>query len=426
MNRHKVLIIALLLAASLAACGKAAGPEMRSENVTIKNRGTYFEVTLDFGSGASHREVGKELGVKILETVPEYEASLDSYLSEISKDNNTYNLFMKRVKDIKPQLDKEYRDEIEGMASSFSGQEKNIRGDGKLSEDEVYLVNLCPDIARLTQCSALGVYGDRSESGQDISMRILDWFAGSQNQLSRYHAVSRFKNSDKSISTIGYLGYMGCISGFNDDKVFGAILDSPTKEEYSSKQKMSYPFDLRHALENTSTLDSAASFLKSPDRNYTYGHLIFFSDPNSSKVLENNISGKEESLRELRTDKSRLNDGIEWNISDSVGCVNSFLLKGNMDNHSVSLSNTARLDSMKKVLQGKGNRISQEEMKELASYYTGDSPGLQENGSLYNIKTQQIIVFEPGKDDYRVFFRPAKGEPPLKPAFEKISASFGN
>lgn len=142
--------------------------------------------------------------------------------------------------------------------------------------------------------------------------------------------------------------------------------------------------------------------------------------------LENNISGKEESLRELRTDKSRLNDGIEWNISDSVGCVNSFLLKGNMDNHSVSLSNTARLDSMKKVLQVKGDRISQEEMKELASYYTGDRPGLQENGSLYNIKTQQIIVFEPGKADYRVFFRPTKGEPPVKPVFEKISAAFGN
>jgi len=426
MNRHSILIIALLLTVSLAGCGKAAGPDLSSKNVTIKNRGTYFEVTLDFSRGASHLEMGKELGLKIVETVPEYEASLDSYLSEISKDTDTYNLFIKRVNDIRPQLDKEYRDEIEGMASSFSGQGKNIRGDGKLSEDEVYLMNLCPDIARFTQCSALGVYGERSESGHDISMRILDWFAGSQNQLSRYHAVCRFQNSEKSIATIGYLGYMGCISGFNDDKVFGAILDSPTMETYSSKQKESYSFDLRHALENSRTIAAAAGYLKSQDRNYTYGHLIFFSDPNISKVLENNISGKADGIRALRTDKSRLNTSIEWNISDSVGCVNSFLLKGNMDNHSVSLSNTARFDSMKKELQGKGDRISQEEMKELASYYTGDSPGLQEDGDLYNIKTQQIIVFEPGKADYRVFFRPAREEIPVKPVFQKIPASFGD
>lgn len=418
-----ILIIAVLIVALSGAIISANGA-VNVEHVAIENKGTHYEVILNFNSEKSHENVGKEYGAKILKSIPDYEAVMDSYIAEVAADDDTYDLFMKRVNDIKPQIDKAYCDEIRGIASNFTGKDQDIRGDGKLSTNEMFLMNLCPDVARPTQCCAMGVYGDRTKTNDNIGFRILDWYEGSQSQLAKIQAVVVFKNSKKSICTIGYLGYMGCISGFNDNKVFGAILDSGTGEPYTSQSERSYPLDLRHALEHYTTIDGVASYLKSPVRNYTYGHLIFFSDSKVSKVLENNISGKTNSLREVRTEKSEFNDGITWDIDNSLGTVNSYLLKGNLDNQKGNPYNTERFNSMKSELKGKGDKLMLNDIKKIASFYRGEAPGLQEDGDLYNVRTQQIIVFEPSKCEYQVFFRPVSGILPKVPVFEKISVSF--
>ena len=395
-----------------------------TQRVTITDKGSHYEVILDFKGEKSHEKIGKEYGSQILKAVPQYEALVDSYLAEITGNDEVYKLMLQRVNDIVPQVDKDYVDEIKGIASNFTGKDDNVRGDGKLSTGEMFLMNLCPDVVRPSQCCGAGVYGDKTENNDNMSMRILDWHAGSKNQLVQIQSVVTFNNSKKSICTIGYLGYVGCISAFNDNKVFGAILDSSTGEEYSSESKRSYPFDLRHALENYTTINGVAAYLKSPVRNYTYGHLIFLSDDKVTKVLENNISGKENSLRDVRTEKSELNEGITWDIVDSVGTVNSFMLKGNLDNHSKNPSNTNRFYSMKKVLKEQGEKFTFDNMKAVASYYQGDEPGLQMDGDLYNTRTQQIIVFEPFKSRYEVFFRPKSGNLPKVPVFEKIPVLF--
>ncbi len=395
-----------------------------TQRVTVTAKGSHYEVVLNFKGEKSHEKIGKEYGSQILKAVPQYEALVDSYLAEITSNDVVYNLMLQRVKDILPQVDKDYVDEIKGIASNFTGKEDNVRGDGKLSTSEMFLMNLCPDAVRPSQCCGAGVYGDKSENNNNIGMRILDWHAGSKNQLVGIQSVVTFKNSKKSICTIGYLGYMGCISAFNDNKVFGAILDSSTGDEYSSESKRSYPFDLRHALENYTTINGVAAYLKSPVRNYTYGHLIFLSDDKVTKVLENNISGKENSLRDVRTEKSELNEGITWDISDSVGCVNSFMLKGNFDNHSNNPFNTNRFYSMKKVLKEQGEKFTFDNMKVVASYYQGEEPGPQKEGDLYNTSTQQIMVFEPANNRYEVFFRPLSGNLPKVPVFEKIPVLF--
>lgn len=394
------------------------------QRVTITDKGSHYEVVLNFKGEKSHEKMGREYGSQILKANPKYEALVDSYLAEITMNDEVYNAMLKRVNDIIPQIDKDYVDEIKGLASNFTGKNENVRGDGKLSTGEMFLMNLCPDVVRPSQCCAAGVYGDKTEKNDNLSMRILDWYAGSENQLVKIQSVVTYKNSDKSICTIGYLGYMGCISAFNDNKVFGAILDSGTGEEYTSENKRSYPFDLRHALENYTTLNGVAAYLKSPVRNYTYGHLIFLSDSTVSKVLENNISGKENSLREVRTGKSELNRGISWDIDNAIGSVNSFMLKGNLDNHSDNPSNTNRLASMKKVIKEQGEKFTFDNMKAVAAYYQGDKPGLQKDGDLYNTTTQQIIVFEPSISRYEVFFKPLSEDLPKVPVFEKIPVLF--
>lgn len=120
--------------------------------------------------------------------VPNYEALVDSYIAE-NLNINFYNGVLYRVNELKPQLQKEYADEIQGMAEVFSGGDQNIRKDNKLSKDEFFLFNLFPDAARSTQCSIVSVFGSRSATHNTIVGRNLDWFGGSKNQLPKIQAV---------------------------------------------------------------------------------------------------------------------------------------------------------------------------------------------------------------------------------------------
>ncbi len=424
MKKYLGFGIIIILVMNLVGCTNNKEPFLSNEPISIINRGTYFEIVLDFTTGKSNYDMGAEYGAMILKAIPEYELILDSYIAEMAGNNQDYNYLLARVIDIKPQVHQDYVDEIEGIASNFSGLDQNIRGDGKLSTEELFLINLFPDVVRSAQCSAFSVFGERSETKETITARILDWYSGKENQLARIQAVVTYKNSAKSFCTIGYAGYIGCISGFNDDRVFGSILDAGTGMTYSSLNKYSYPMDLRYALENYQTMDDIADFLKSPDRKYAYSHLVFLSDPSESKVLENNIGGGGNNIRDIRTEKSKLNDNIVWDISDSIGCVNSFVLRGNFDNHSNFLYNTARYQSMKNELKSKGEEVSIDEIKSIASYYSGKAPGEQTNGDLYNTGTQQIIIFEPGKLNLEVFFKPANDTLPVVPLYENITVSF--
>jgi len=115
--------------------------------VTITNKGTHFEVIQDYTEGISHFEMGKQMYQQIISSFPEYDKIVDSYLAELFDDQNVYNLMLSRADDIKPQIPVQYRDEIDGMGSEVS-ETKNVVGDGKLSSDEIYLMQLLPDIAR--------------------------------------------------------------------------------------------------------------------------------------------------------------------------------------------------------------------------------------------------------------------------------------
>lgn len=417
-------VLVFVLSALLSSCTSKTEEEKSKDSVTITDKGSHYEVTLDFQSKISHKKVGEEYASKILQKVPNYEALMDSYLKELVGSDDNLNVFLNRVNDIKPQINQDYKDEIEGMASKFSGSNKDVLGDGKISLDELYLINLIPDVVRGTQCSALGVYGQRSETKHDMTARLLDWIPGSQNQFLKVQAVTTFKNGSKSICTIGILGYIGVASGFNDNKVFSAILDSNTGGQYSSKSKDSYPLDIRYALENYDTLDKVADYLKSPERNYAFGHVIFLSDPDTSKVLENNVSLAANSMRSIRTGDSELTSGIEWGISNSVASVNSFILKGNYSVLSNIKANTARWDSLKKQLLLMGDTVSLSELKEVATYHDSTSHGYQDEGNIYNTGTIQIIIFEPYNLDLQVFFRPKYGSLPNAPEFEKIEVPF--
>jgi hypothetical protein len=396
----------------------------KSETVQIWDRGTHYKVNINFSKKPCHWEVGVEYGKQLRKQMPKFEALVDSYLAEITGNDYGYRIMLGRAKDIEPQVSREYLDEISGLGKTICSTMEAIRGDNKLSPDELLLYNLVPDVARGTQCSAVGVFGSRSASRKTIMARVLDFYTGSQNQLPKLQAVTYItyntKNDTQSICLIGFLGYFGVISGLNG-QVFAAILDSTSGAAYSSQGKRSYPMDLRFALENKDHLHEVAGYMSESVKNYSYNHLIALADSWGFHVLENNISGTGSDIhRALRNDCSPLNDGITWGIRDAVACVNSFVLKGNHDNHTINPNNMARWAKIKELLAAQ-DVFTRADLKKLISYHYGPEPGSQLNGDLYNVNTQQIVIYEPDSLSLEVFFRPKNTKLPVEPLFETVS-----
>jgi len=290
---------------------------------------THYRVVID-AIGRSHYDIGQDYARKTLQAVPGWEAIVASYIWEIVNFGGfNYNELLNRVNDIKPQIPQDYRDELEGFYSMLSNTADNIMGDNKVSKDELYLINLIPDIIDYSQCSAVSVFGGLSATGSTITGRNLDWSDGLGHEFAQLQAVVIIKNGSQSVCLIGYLGFMGAITALNDNGVFAGILLSPLVG-YDSTDKRSYPFDIRYVLENYSTLDDVADYLKDVSRKYTFSHLVFLSDATVSKVVENDVS---DTINDgsVRVYDSMLNASVEaWPpaIDFSIGAVNSFVLDG--------------------------------------------------------------------------------------------------
>lgn len=389
------------------------GPALYSEKgVEITDEGRYFNVVLDYTQGLNRKEMGEAYGRAILNMVPDYTKLLDSYLSE-SHNKIEYRYTMYDNEGLRTQIDEEYADELDGLSEVISKGASDERNDDKVSKNEIYLYNLMADTIG-TQCSFVSVYGERSSTGSTIAGRNLDWFGGSKNQISQFQAVVTYKYADREVVSIGYLGFMGIISGINDANSFAAILVSPTGEAYDSQGKRSYPLDLRKALETCRGIDSIADYMKDSKHYYALNHIIALSDENKSIVLENNFSGFGPNdmrvRRAVRTEDSKLNNGINWGIKNAVGSVNSFLLYGNYDNHTHESSNTDRWETMKKTLLSCGNTVTPEKLQSVITHINGEIGAASESGCLYNRETTQMIIFQPKTRNLSVYFRPKNSE----------------
>lgn len=421
MKRISKVIILFFINLCLVLNLTCFGSDAENKPVTIINKGNYFNVVLDFNGGYTHQQMGVEYAKQIKEILPEYEALVDSYITEITFDNNIYQVMLQRAKDLKPKVNQDYLDEVEGMAGQFSGGDNNVRGDNKISRDELYFFNLVPDVVRQTQCSGVVVFGETSATHQTMVARNLDWYGGSANQIPKIQAFITIKQKSKSVYLIGYLGYQGVITGFNEHHVFAAIFDSLTGTPYTSNDKNSYPLDLRYALENNADLTGVAGYMKDSSRNYTFNHLIFLADPQNGQVLENNFSGCETAKRELRSSISALNPGINWEIKDAVGAVNSFLLSGNCDNQTQNPINIKRWINLREQLLTKLPKgVTWKELKELITFHQGQTPGAMEEGDLYNQLNQQSIIFTPKTMQLEIFFHPQNAGLPSQPVFTKV------
>jgi hypothetical protein len=431
--KKKILctLLVLIISSSFFGCNKNKKEEATSiknniQPVVIENMDNkYYKIVIDYNTGLSNKDMGEYLGKELKSKIPDYEKRVDSYIKGLLK-GNAEQLFISYSKVILKNLQKEYADELDGFAQQMSGGQEDVAGDGKLSKNEIYMMNSIIDSdVRPSACSAFSVYGSKTLDGKCITGRNVDWVP--TEDLQSLTAVTIFKNGDKSICSIGFAGLMGVLTGFNQSKVFAAILDSPAVYTKNYEDVRSYPFDLRYALENNKSIDNAGAFMTDKNHNYFRDHLIFLSDSNTSKVLENDLrSYGLDKRRDLRTETSELSGNIEWGIADSVATVNAFMLKGNNEDGMTAKSNSERWASFKRLVSEKESKYTFDDVKGIMSFTNpiNGQPGLQSAGSIYNKGTSQSIIFKPDEMKLEAAFAP-KGAPlPLKPDYISISVDF--
>jgi hypothetical protein len=131
--------------------------------------------------------------------------------------------------------------------------------------------------------------------------------------------------------------------------------------------------------------------------------------------------------RELRTDISELNPGIEWDYENIVVAVSAFMLLGNHDNFTDCLIATARLESYKALLDDalSDGIISFEEVKEIQCYCGDDGePTDMIEGDLYNQGTRRIVIFQFDPLRLEIYFCGSQSDSPGAMQFVQIDVLF--
>lgn len=387
--------------------------------VTINKKQSYYDVTLDF-SNSSHYEVAKAYGEAIMKIYPEYAMIMEPYIYEnvnsILQDlDGDYTVLRRRMKEILPQVREEYRMEMEGLSDSIATTDNGFVLDNQLSKDEVWLMNLIPDIIRPTNCSGIAVYGNKSDTGATITGRILEWGLGNESQVSSAQAVVHFKNGEKSFTSFTILGLLDALSVLNDEGVFVAILDSPIGKDFISKNKKAYTYETRYAAEEFHSAEGVATYLASIGHEFTFSNNIFVTDKSCAYVVEN-CTDPSKGVSRVRTSESELLEGLSWTEKNAICVVNGFALKENFDNMTDSAFNLVRWKEFETRLTAY-DKINVADIKDIL---TKNDPEDDNVMKLYSDATLQMILVDSKTGSIEIAFAPSSGDFKQHPEFVKV------
>jgi len=310
----------------------------------------YYDVTLDYERGTPE-EVGTAYARTILDAFPAYAECMEPYIYEnirmaFSGQSIDYHALEERMYTLLSSIPEEYRTEIQAFATAVSSGEEGFAENGKISYEEAVIVQMIPDALRPTSCSALSLWGSKTETGEGITLRCLEWNLGSENQMSKVNAVVHMNKGKRSITSIGILGLLDMISAVNDDGVFVGILDvGATDYPFVYEGKTCYTYAIRYALEEYDNATDVGNYMVENSGDFTWCHNLIITDKNNSYCAENCVREVEEAgdgFSVLRDADTPIMEGLNWESKDSLCVLNSFMTEGNQDSFSGTMANLVR------------------------------------------------------------------------------------
>ncbi|MBO7452814.1 MAG: hypothetical protein J6U54_20985 [Clostridiales bacterium] len=364
----------------------------------IRKMPSYFDITLDYEKG-DRASVGRAYGTLIREKLPDFVPMFEPYIYEnikVAYDGEySVDALENRLQILFSSLRPEYQEEITAFAEGLSNGVRGFAEDGVLSYEEVCIMQMIPDALRPTCCSALSLWGSKTETGDRLTLRNLEWNLGSDNQMGKVQAVTRMKNGYRSITAFSVLGLLDIISGINDDGVFAAILDvgSVQEEPFIFEGKKCYTMELRYALEEYSTARELGEFMVGESGDFTWCHNLIISDESDSFCAEDCVSqvvekGMGKSI--LRDCDTPILKGLSWDSSDSLCVVNSFAAEGNQDGFTGSGSNTIRFAKYNEWVKAK-DKFSAKDLKDMITQEKVDQYTVQ---NVHGKGSAQLIIVD--------------------------------
>jgi hypothetical protein len=187
----------------------------------------------------------------------------------------TWPLVLFWSKSLLPQFPADHLKELDTIV-------KNVGVD----RDLAIVGNTFTDLKKLGGCSALIIDSDRSATGKPIFGRNLDY--PTLGFLHEYSLVSIYRPKEKhAFASIGFPGFIGCLSGINDAGLCLAVLEVEAANDGSvgfDSHGVPYALSYRRVLEECTTVSEAEKLLSSLKRT-TYTNLAI-CDRDGGAVFE--------------------------------------------------------------------------------------------------------------------------------------------
>ncbi len=272
-------------------------------------------------------DIGLEIGRQSKQLFPDIEYHYDRYLMASLSQMGFNDILRNRLPKLKSHIDNVYQKEMEGIASSWTLIHDNKLGDGYLSWDEYWVLNLLADIGLPANGTGFGVLNAVSKEKSTIIGRNLD--LKSTPELRALQAITVYQYSSHVVVNIGFAGVISVLSGFNDSGLFLAHFNTASdlsyQNSYSSRQEtgedmQAYGFALRKALETMNSVRKATNLLEK--NTYGISSNILIADKKNIQVLEYSSVGK----AQIRSWKSETRPDKQWNSPSQIAVVDCHVL----------------------------------------------------------------------------------------------------
>ena len=385
----------------------------------------YYDVTLDYENGSRY-DVGAAYGRTIPQAMPEFESVMEPYLYDTIRmmygGTYTPEAVEDRVLTLYDSMRDEFKEELAGLAEAFSEGRHGFVEDGLFSYEEVIALNMIPDALRPTACSALTLWGERTETGEMMALRNLEWSLGSEYQMGMTNCVTHMRNGDRSITAIQIMGLLDIISGVNDDGVFAAILDvgTPTDERFIYEGRKCYTMELRFALEEFTTAREVGEFMVGESAEFTWCHNLTLADGNEAFCAEDCVAQVTEAglgFSVLRDADTPIMEGLSWDHTDSLCIVNSFTTAGNQDGFTGNTNNIVRFAKYNEWV-GQFDVFTIADLKNMITQETVEQYEVE---NVHSTGTSQLIIVDYAAGRIQVAFTGSEG-PVDNPVFVDVGS----
>lgn len=272
-------------------------------------------------------DIGVEVGRQSKQLFADIEYRYDRYLMASLNQMGFNDILRDRLPKLKSHIDNAYQKEMEGIASSWTLIHDNKLGDGYLSWDEYWVLNLLADIGLPANGTGFAVLNTVSREKSTIIGRNLD--LKSTPELRTLQAITVYQYSSHAVVNIGFAGIISVLSGFNDSGLFVAHFNAASDLSYQNpyparqetgKAMQAYGFAMRKALETMTSVRKATNTLAK--NTYGISSNILIADKKNIQILEYSPVGK----AQIRSWNSETHPNKQWNSPSQMAVVDCHVL----------------------------------------------------------------------------------------------------